>query len=364
MSIESPTERPLYRSTEELLAPETLSVLTGLAVRQVRCTPIDGGASGARLLAVEAINGSTSQRFILKRMSPEWDWIMLASEDRHCRAVALWQHGLLGRLESRIDHTIIACASDRQEWAMLMRDASAAILNEHQPRTEREVRRVLDGLAFMHAAFWNAPELADPALSLCDFAGLIRYGSPETARRYPYPESFIPTFVTEGWPLLLEMVAPDVASVLQALVTDPQPLHAALARYPFTLLHGDFRSANLGLSQQAWPVTAFDWGWSGYGVPTVDLAWFLYWHDVVQAPISTGGAVSHYRARLAEYLGQPIPEQDWQPMWELGVLANNLRIACLRAWFIAYADDADFRAIYRELMAPLNDQVRAAVRWL
>ena len=247
---------------------------------------------------------------------------------------------------------------------MLMNDASAVIFDDHQPRSQQEIWRLLDGMAFLHAGLWESPELLDPTLSLCNCANLIRYGSPETVRRFPVPESFIPVFVGEGWPLLLEMVDPDVAGILHTLISDPQPLHDALARYPFTLIHGDYRSMNLGLGTEPWPVTVFDWGWSGYGAPTIDLAWFVYWHDVAWSPVSVEAAVDHYRVRLADYLGASLDDATWQPMWELGVLVNILRIGCLRAWFIANDQNEAFREVYRGLMKPVNGQVRAAVRWL
>ena len=63
----------LYDSVDEMLAPETLSQLTGQKVRSVRCAPFErSGASGSRLLAVETDDG-LGPRYVLKRVSLERD---------------------------------------------------------------------------------------------------------------------------------------------------------------------------------------------------------------------------------------------------------------------------------------------------
>ena len=79
----------------------------------MRLLPADAaaGASGNRFLAVETDDGQ-GQRYILKRISAEWDWIMRATDDRHGREVLLWQRVLLDRLPSQIAHPLVACAVD------------------------------------------------------------------------------------------------------------------------------------------------------------------------------------------------------------------------------------------------------------
>ena len=103
----------LYDSVDEMLAPEALSELCGHRVSRVRRAPLEcNGKSGSQLLAVETNDGQ-GPRFVLKRVSLERDWIMRLTDDRHCRSVALWQHGLLDRVRHRIEHAILACARDR-----------------------------------------------------------------------------------------------------------------------------------------------------------------------------------------------------------------------------------------------------------
>jgi len=80
----------LYNSVDELLAPETLTSLTGQPVKYVRCLPMEGGFSGSSLLNVEANGDKRAECFVLKRMSPKWDWVMAATNDQQCRSVTLW----------------------------------------------------------------------------------------------------------------------------------------------------------------------------------------------------------------------------------------------------------------------------------
>jgi hypothetical protein len=86
---------------DELLAPETLSRLSGEPVTSVRRGPFAGGhsASGSRFLAVET-NDGRGPRFVVKRTSLEWDWIMRATDDRQGREALAWRSGLLDRNRS------------------------------------------------------------------------------------------------------------------------------------------------------------------------------------------------------------------------------------------------------------------------
>lgn len=260
----------LYGSITEMLAPQTLSELLGSPVKYVRCLPMAGGLSGGRLMIVE-LDQKPSAHLVLKHMSPAWDWGMQASDDYVCRSVTLWQYGLLDRLLPVMDHAIIACAYDEDSWAILMRDVTETLLPSDRPMSVTEVRHLLEALAAMHALFWQVPELTDPKLGLPDAGGHIRTFLPTTGQRLPSSSCLIPKMLVEGWDLLQEAVAPDVADTLRELVANPQPLHDALARQPYTLVHGDFRSDNLALQVRQKCVVALDWQYAGYAAATVDL---------------------------------------------------------------------------------------------
>lgn len=356
----------LYGSITEMPAPQTLSELLGRPVKYVRCLPMAGGYSGGRLMRVE-LDQKPSARLVLKHMSPDWDWGMRASDDRVCRSVTLWQYGLLDRLLPFMDHAIIACAYDesdsRGSWAILMRDMTETLVPWDRPMSVTEVQYLLEALAAMHALFWQAPELTKPELGLCDATGMIRTFSPVTGHRLASDSNLLPKMLVEGWELLQEMMEPDVAGVLRELVANPQPLLDTLARYPYTLVHGDFRDANLALPAKPRHAVALDWQYAGYAAATVDLAWFLGTPPVKLSALSTGEATEYYRRNLARHLGSRFNMGDWQPLLDLGRLVDVLRSFCFKAWFAAQ-DDNEFQSIEKVRLGEYDDYVRAALKWL
>ena len=110
----------LHASVEQMLAAGTLSELLSKQVTQVTCQPMNGhsGLAGSRLSYVITNAG----RLVLKQMSSNTDWIMFSSNDTECRAVRLWQYGLLDQMLPHLEHKILACAHDGDEWAILMGD--------------------------------------------------------------------------------------------------------------------------------------------------------------------------------------------------------------------------------------------------
>lgn len=354
----------LYKSVDELLAPETLTALTGQSVKYVRCLPMEGGYSGSSLLMVEAHGDKQVRRFVLKRMSPKSDWIMDATHDHRCRSVTLWQTRLLDRLQPTINHTTLACAHDGDGWAMLMDDISTTLMM-NQPYTADEVYLLLHALATVHATFWEAEELTAPELGLCGSVDLLQIFAPATGRRFAHVPSPIPQRLVEGWSALQRLVAPDVADVLDNLYTDPQPLCTALARYPATLVHGDYRGSNLGITWQATPqVVIIDWQLAGYNAATIDLAWFLSTPTVLESPVATDVATEYYRRQLAKQLGTRFDESQWLPLLALGQLANVLRSACPKAGAIVNSTDEAFLATQRRALQSYQLQVRTALQWL
>ena len=264
-----------------------------------------------------------------------------------------------------MDHAIIACAYDagdnKGSWAILMRDVTETLIPSDRPTSVTEVQYFLEGLAAMHATFWQAPELTDPKLGLPDAGGHIRTFLPTTGQRLPSSSCSIPKTLVEGWDLLQEAVAPDVADALRELVANPQPLHDALARQPYTLVHGDFRSDNLALQVRQKGVVALDWQYAGYAPATVDLAWYIGTSQVKLASLSTGEAIEYYRQHLACHLGSRFDMEGWQQLLELGWLVNVLRSGCFKAWLSV---ENRGHPIEKVMLGEYNDYVRAALKWL
>jgi hypothetical protein len=213
-------------------------------------------------------------------------------------------------------------------------------------------------MARLHATFWNDPALCDPQLGLCNAAQCVAPLALGPAKeRDDGSRGVIPQWVRDGWELLPDHLDPDVYAHLCALSDRPEPLFAALERYPRTLVHGDFRAENL--AHPGSPVV-LDWQGAVHSLMTIDLAWFVKL-TYVRYTIGDAAAVRIYRARLEHYLGQPFADDEWQVMVELGYLFDALRAAWIAAYFLFLP--AEHEVNLRDL-ALRNEHVRAGLHWL
>jgi hypothetical protein len=349
----------LCHSVAEMLIPATLSELLARSVTRVACQPMDGhsGLAGGRLSYVNTNLG----RFVLKQMSIDSDWIMFASADEQCRAVRLWEYGLLDQLRPHLEHKIIACARDENGWAILMHDLTGHVYSWGKPMAPDLVPVFLDRLARLHAAFWNDPHLPDPRLGLCDVTRLLDSTSLAMTRNQPESSrGVLPDWITGGWEVMEELLDADVFEKLSRLSRNPLPLIAALNRYPHTLLHGDYRAENMGHSDQ--PVI-IDWQEATFSLMTIDLAWFVK-HDYVSDTLGQESAIGYYRTRLETYLDRHFDDAEWQAMIDLGYLMDALRATCFSAYWYKHTDDPNDRSRLEMEVTVRNQQVRDAMRWL
>lgn len=360
--------RTPFASLDDLLEPETLSRLTGCAITSARRLPFVGGhsASGSGFLAVETNNGR-GPRFVVKLSSPACDWIVRATDDSRGREVLVWDSGLLDRLPPEITHPVIACARDAEGWAILMHDVSDELLQDPlgaTPIPEADHRRYLDALAALHAAFWEHPSLAEPSLGYCSPWHRYTVFSPATGEREAQHPNEVLRWIREGWAALWSEIEPDVAALLRGLLADPTPLCAAMARFPQALLHGDPRTANLGIDPGPPPrVVLLDWHLVGPGVPGVDLAWYLT-RAGPRVPMSNETSVAYYRAGLARRLGSRFDEQWWRPQMDLSLLGELVRRGWIYGEDIARHPSASVRARARASLAWWSERAREGARWL
>jgi Phosphotransferase enzyme family len=357
-----------FASLDELLSPETLSRLAGCSIVSVRRLPFVGGssASGSRFLAIETNDGQ-GPRFVVKRSSPGYDWIVRGTADCRGREVLVWETGLLDRLPPEISHPVIACARHREGWAILMHDVSDQLLPDPMgvsPVSEADHLRYLDALAALHADFWGRSEIVDPALGYCRPWHRYTVFSPATGARETAHSNEAIRWIQKGWPSFLALIAPDVAALLSRLLADPTPLCAAMARYPQTVVHGDPRPANLGIVPgPRQRVVLIDWHFVGPGVPAVDLIWYLSTIGP-KAPVSNETTIAWYRERLAQRLGSRFEEQWWFPQLELSLLGEMVRRGFGIGWRAAHHPDATLREWARQSVGWWSGRAREGARWL
>jgi hypothetical protein len=360
--------RTSFPTLDDMLAPEALSRIVGCPIVSARRRPfVDGhSASGSSFLAVET-NDAQGPRFVVKLSSPACDWIVRATEDFRGREVLVWESGLLDRLPPEITHPVIACARAREGWAILMHDVSDQLIPDplaETPIREVDHRHYLDALAALHAAFWEQSFLAEPSLGYCSPSHRYTVFSPATGERESEHPNEVLRWIREGWAALWGVIEPDVAALLCGLLGDPAPLCAAMARYPQTLLHGDPRTANIGITAEPPPrVVLLDWHLVGPGAPGVDLAWYLT-RIAPRVAMSNETSIACYRAALARRLGNRFAEEWWRPQMELSLLGEMLRRGWMHGEIIARHPSAGVRARARESLQWWSERAREGAWWL
>jgi len=352
----------LFDSVEQMLAPNVLSELLSKSVIQVDVHPMNGhsGLAGGQLSYVDTNIG----RMVLKQMSIQSDWMMFSSEDHQCRSVALWRYGLLNQFHPQVEHEIIGCARDGEGWAILMNDLTGCVYSWDKPIPPEQMPIFLDSLAKIHATFWNNPSLNDTRLGLCDVATLIDQTSPTVAKKYVDGGlGVLPSWIHDGWEVMEDLLDPDVFAQMNNIIENLQPLLDALSRYPFTLLHGDYRAENLAYPNYP---AVLDWQEASCALMTIDLAWFVQ-QDFVRESMGQTEVVKYYRRQLETDLHHRFNDTDWQAMLDLGFLVDALRSTCYAAyWYKQHAIENNIqdRDNHESKVKMRNQQVRDAMRWL
>jgi RimJ/RimL family protein N-acetyltransferase len=269
--------RPVAASVEELVAGAT----SRAPLRNA------DGKSGAALESV-VIGG---EPYVVKTFDVGSDWLLRASGDAGCRAVALWESGLYDRVP--VDSTVVGAARSpgrAYPAALLMRDVSPWLMPEDAPVSMADHRAFLGGMAALHAAFWQRGGFE----ALMPMAARYTMFAPSLTETEPDAE--VPRYVAPGWEALRRN-DPGLAAIVLPLLDDPWPLCAALAETPATLLHGDWKLGNLGRHPDG-RVILLDWDRPGPGPATADLAWYVA-VNCDRLPESKDAALATYREALA-----------------------------------------------------------------
>ena len=250
----------------------------------------DDTKSGARFERV-VIEG---ELFILKYQDPRDDWLLRASGDPGLAYVRLWESGLLGRLPPEIDHAVVAADYDGEVGRVLLRDVGTSLLEPGRPFTTAQHARYMEHMAALHAAFWGWHD--DVGLTPLERRYLLLSPQVAAAEAARGNSADVPRAMAEGW-RCLPAVAPDMAKVVLPLLDDASPLVAALDRVPHTLVHGDWKAANLG-SHPDGRTVLLDFGeLPGEASPLADVAWYLALNAAL-LPESKDDALGAYRRAL------------------------------------------------------------------
>lgn len=285
---------PLHPTLERLLAPDIFAQVTGTAWdgAHLRREAIDGGLSGAhieRLMVdpaadergIVAAGSARSTAYILKHLDPATNWLMRASGDQACREIQFTQSLLWTRLPREIWAPILGCAyTAARSGVLLMPDLTAQLypaIGSYGPVDTAALGRMVDGLAALHATFWESAELggADWLASPSDALFAITPARlAATLAETPYADESYGAQALARWRQLPHLIDHEDADALQRVMERPERILAALRAAPKTLAHGDAWLANLGEHQGR--LILLDWALCTAGPAPFDTLWLAH----------------------------------------------------------------------------------------
>lgn len=295
----------------------------------------DDTKSGARFERV-VLDG---EQFVLKYQDPRDDWLLRAVGDPGLSYVRLWESGLLARLPRVIDHAVVAAAFDGSVGMVLLRDVSSSLLDEGRLFTPAQHARYLDHMAELHATFWGWTD----DVGLTDLTRRYLMFSPAVAAAEALrgSDAIVPKVMAEGWSRLSD-VSSALASVVLPLLDEPSSLVRALQHVPHTLVHGDWKAANLGTHDDGRTVL-LDFGeLPGEASPLADLAWYLALNAAL-LPEPKDAVVARYRASLERH---GVATEGW---WERALELELLGCMVQFGWEKALGGVGDELAWWEEM---------------
>ncbi len=329
--------RPVASSVEDLI--------DGASARQpFRTSDAKSGSSFERV----EIKG---ERYVLKVMHVDHDWLARSLGDVTCRPMRAWAAGLLDALPPTIDHTVVGAAAGlgRNRWgaALLMHDIGDRLV----PAGDRAVpldqhAGFLDHLAELSARFWGWTDtvgLTPPSLRWAFFGDAML----DVERRRGWPDE-VPRIAAAGWKAFAERAPDDVNRLVTELRRAPWTISEAIAATPTTFLHGDWKMGNLG-SHADGRTILIDCAYPGEGPACHELGWYLAINRA-RLPESKEAAIERFRLSLDRH---GVVTSDW---WERQLDLCLLGTLVQFGWEKALGDSDE--------LAWWSDRARAGARWL
>ena len=277
------------------------------------------------------------ERYFLKSLSHDEDWIMRVTGDVDHRPLRAWRAGLYHQTPDCIDHTIVAMAIDGSgtsaRLSMLMHDIGDHLIPEGDDVVAPEVHAsFIDHMAAMHAHFWGWRD----TVGLNPMAPRFRFFAPDNIEGELRRADVSPVIVVadRGWRLLAER-APALAAIAATIHADPQPLAHALSRTPSTFIAGDWKMGNLGRHPDGRTIL-LDWAYPGEAPGAWDLGWYLALNRA-RLPQSKEDTIAAYRGALERY---GIETAAW---FDRQIALSLLGISACFGWEKAHGDEDELR---------------------
>lgn len=278
------------------------------------------------------------EKRVVKYLHLDGDFTMRVTGDVGCRPLRAYAAGLYDLATDVIDHAILAAAAGhgRNGWgaALLMRDVSDELMPPgDDPFSEETHAALLNAMGAFCASTWGFHD----SLSLLPYAARWEFFSHSAVageRDLGWPEA-VPRIADEGWEKFALRAPADVFAIIDELRHDVSPLAAALATTPSCFLHGDWKSANLGMGRDG-RVVLLDWVYLGEGPACHELAWYLALNRA-KVPVghSKEEVISDFREALVRH---GVVTDDW---WSQQLSLCLLGAALQFGWEKAFGEDEE-----------------------
>lgn len=293
------------------------------------------GWSGSSLSLIDR----GDRRFILKRTSAAFDWIVRGTNDTDLREA--WFANALASTGPdsawiRMTSPYLGAAADGDGAAILMPDLSEELIAWERPSLDPGVpvsllESVLTTAARLHFIGRRLP--AHGSVPWCPVPERLLLLARPAAEGYRADGNPVGARFLAGWDAFDRQAPAAARDLVRRLAADPQPLVAALGELPSTMLHGDLKLSNVASMREG--IAFIDWQMATYAPIAVELGWFLV-SNVAQLPEGPEAILERYRglaesiaagrgfgdARLDPGLG------DWDAQVDLAILVGLL----LRGW--------------------------------
>ncbi len=223
-----------------------------------------------------------------------------------------------------------------------MHDISAELVLLNVVLPEDVAVTLIEHLAALHAHFWNEAALDDATLGLSSLRDFVTILSPARVQHELDLGQTQPVMqlAARGWQQFAVTAPPVVCEIIGALQQDPAPLLAYLSQMPQTLVHGDYKTANLGISRVEIPSTyVLDWQDAARGPGVLDLGYLLVLNSR-WLPFSQERAIEIYTDAL-QARGCKVSRQDI----EIGILAGG----ALRLLWLMVNSGQDLNWLYESI---------------
>jgi hypothetical protein len=182
--------------------------------------------------------------------------------------------------------------------------------------------RYLHHMAALHAEFWGWRD--DVGLTPLDIRYVVFSPRVAAAEAALGSDLLVPRVMAEGWGMISQ-VSPTLAGLVMPLLENPTQFLGALGQVPHTLVHGDWKGANLG-SHPDGRTVLLDFGeMSGEASPLADLGWYLALNAEL-LPEGKDETIATFRAALE---GRGIDTSGW---WESAVALEMLGTMMQFGW--------------------------------